>query len=66
MELEVTLEAKDRPDLPRLVVNMNPNGDRVMDHLKAEWTGVTLVVVDASPFPRACTGATGCVDVIAR
>lgn len=66
MELEVTLEAKDRPDLPRLVVNMSPNGDRVMDHLKAEWAGVTFIVVDASPYPRACTGATGCVDVIAR
>jgi hypothetical protein len=66
MDLEVVLEAKDRPELPRLVVNMSPNGDRVMDHLKAEWAGVTLTVVDASPFPRACTGATGCVDVIAR
>lgn len=66
MELEVTLEATGRPDLPRLVVNMNPNGDRVMDHLKAEWAGVTLTVVDASPFPRSCSGATGCVDVIAR
>jgi len=66
MELEVTLEAKDRPELPRLVVNMSPNGDRVMDHLKPEWAGVTLTVIDASPFPRACTGATGCVDVIAR
>ena len=39
---------------------------RVMDHLKAEWAGVALTVVDASPFPRACTGATGCVDVITR
>lgn len=66
MDLEVTLEAEGRPDLPRLVVNMNPNGDRVMDHLKSEWAGVKLVVVDASPFPRACTGATGCVDTIAR
>lgn len=66
MDLEVVLEANGRPELPRLVVNMNPNGDRVMDHLKAEWAGVTFTVVDASPFPRACSGATGCVDVIAR
>lgn len=66
MDLEVVLEAKDRPELPRLVVNMSPNGDRVLEHLKAEWAGVTLTVVDASPFPRACTGASGCVDAIAR
>jgi hypothetical protein len=66
MELEVTLEAKGRPDLPRLVVNMSPNGERVMEHLKAEWAGVTFQVVDASPFPRECRSATGCVDQIAR
>ncbi len=66
MELEVVLEAKDHPELPRLVVNMSPNGDRVLEHLKAEWANITLQVVDASPFPRACAGATGCVDVIAR
>jgi hypothetical protein len=67
MELEVVLEAKDRPELPRLVVNMGPTADRVMQHLKPEWVGVTLTVVDASPFPRACPGTvTGCVDLLAR
>ncbi len=66
MDLEVVLEATGRPDLPRLVVNMSPNGDRVLEHLKSEWTGVTLTVVDASPFPRTCTSATGCVDLVAR
>lgn len=66
MDLEVTLEPVNHPELPRLVVNMSPNGDRVMDHLKAEWVGVTLQVVDASPYPRECRGATGCIDQIAR
>jgi hypothetical protein len=67
MELEVVLEATGRPELPRLVVNMGPTADRVMQHLKSEWVGVTLTVVDASPFPRACPGTVaGCVDLLAR
>lgn len=66
MELEVVLEAKDRPQLPRLVVNLQPNGERVMEHLKAEWAGAVLTVVDVSPFARECRVATGCVDQIAR
>ena len=66
MDLEVVLEPKDHPELPRLVVNMNANGERVLEHLKGEWANVQLTIVDASPFPRACPGATGCVDLIAR
>ena len=66
MDLEITLEPVNRPDLPRLVVNMSPNGDRVMSHLKSEWVGVTFQVVDASPYPRECRSATGCIDQIAR
>lgn len=66
MELEVVLEAKDRPALPRLVVNLQPNGERVLEHLKAEWVGAELTIVDASPFARPCRAATGCVDLIAR
>ena len=66
MDLEVVLEAKDRPDLPRLAINLAPNADRVMQHLKSEWIGVTLVVVDASPFPRQCPAEGGCVDLLAR
>ncbi len=66
MELEVVLEAKDRPELPRLVVNLSPNGERVMEHLKGEWLGAVLTVVDAGPFARECRGATGCVDLIVR
>ncbi|MBA3464202.1 MAG: hypothetical protein H0T46_29880 [Deltaproteobacteria bacterium] len=66
MELEVTLEANGRPELPPLVVNMSPNGERVMEHLRGQWAGVTFTVVDASPFPRECRSATGCIDQIAR
>lgn len=66
MELEITLEPVNRPELPLLVVNMSPNGERVLDHLKAEWAGVSFKVIDASPYPRECRAATGCVDQIAR
>jgi hypothetical protein len=66
MDLEVVLEPKDRPELPRLAVNFSPNADRVMQHLNADWLGVTLVVVDASPFPRQCPVEGGCVDLLAR
>jgi len=66
MELEVVLEAPDRPDLPRLVVNLPANVDRVMQHLKAGWVGVTPVVVDAGPFPRPCPAGGGCIDLLVR
>lgn len=66
MDLEVVLEAKDNPALPRLAVNLNASSDRVLQHLKAEWVGVKLTVVDASPYPRACPNADGCVDLLAR
>jgi len=38
----------------------------VLEHLKNEWVGVTFDVIDASPFPRTCKSATGCVDLIVR
>lgn len=66
MDLEVTLEASDRPALPRLVVNLPANVDKVLEHLKGEFAGATLTVVDASPFPRTCPTGGGCVDRIAR
>ncbi len=66
MGLEVVLEAKDRPTLPRLLVNLSPNTDRLIDHLDAAFLGATLLVVDASPYPRVCPGASGCVDRLER
>ncbi len=66
MGLEVILEATGRPELPRLVVNLPPTADRVMEHLKPEWVGASLVVIDASPYPRQCPAEGGCVDLLAR
>ncbi len=66
MGLEVMLEAADRPELPRLLVNLPPNIDRLIEQLDARFVGATLVVLDASPYPRACPGANGCVDKLQR
>jgi hypothetical protein len=64
--LEVVLEAQARQGLPRLVVNLPPNVDKVIHQLKPEFIGATLVVVDASMFPRKCPAGGGCVDQLAR
>jgi hypothetical protein len=67
MALEVVLEAKGKPELPRLLVNLTPNADRLIDHLTPDFIGATLEVVDASPYPRPCPAkATGCIDKLAR
>ncbi|HVK83861.1 MAG TPA: retropepsin-like aspartic protease [Kofleriaceae bacterium] len=66
MDLEVVLEAKGKPELPRIVVNLSPSSDRVLAHLKPDWVGAELVIVDASPFARPCVNADGCVDLLAR
>ncbi len=64
--LEVVLEARDKPELPRIAINLPPDADRAMEHLKAEWVGVQLDVVDLSPHPRPCPAAGGCIDLLAR
>jgi hypothetical protein len=66
MGLEVMLEAKDRPELPRLLVNLPEHTDRLIEQLPAAWLGATIEVIDASPFPRVCPGPSGCVDKLAR
>jgi Aspartyl protease len=66
MPLEVVLEAKHKPELPRLIVNLPENVDRLLDQLDAQWIGATIDVVDASPYPRQCPGKNGCVDKLAR
>lgn len=65
MGLEVMLAARGQPGLPRLVANLPPHVDRLIHHLKPEFVGQTLEVVDASPFPRRCPGSGGCVDQVA-
>jgi hypothetical protein len=71
MPLEIVLEARTGASpaataLPRLIVNMPANIDRLIDHLGPEFLGTTLEVIDASPYPRACPTADGCVDQLAR
>lgn len=69
MGLEVVLEGQGKADaaaLPRLLVNMPPHVDRLIHQVKPDFLGTTLVVIDASPYPRACPGQNGCVDLIAR
>jgi hypothetical protein len=65
-DLEIILEAKDKPELPRLIVNLPAHLDRVIDQLPAEFVGTTLHVIDASPFPRQCPAKVACVDKLAR
>lgn len=64
-DLEIVLEAKDRPTTPRVLVALPASATRAMQQLKGDFVGATLEVVDASPFPRACPGA-ACVDLLAR
>jgi len=66
MGLEVTLEAQGEARLPYLIVNLPSHVDRLIHQLKPDFLGKTVVVVDASPFPRACPGTGGCVDQLAR
>ncbi|MGE0397673.1 MAG: retropepsin-like aspartic protease [Kofleriaceae bacterium] len=65
VDLEIVLEAKDRPASPRVLVALPASASRAMQQLKGDFIGATLEVVDASPYPRACPGA-ACVDLLAR
>ena len=65
VDLEIILEAKDRPSTPRVLVALPASASRAMQQLKGDFVGATLEVVDASPYPRACPGA-ACVDLLAR
>jgi len=62
MDFEVVLAAVGKPSMPWLIVNLSSNVDRVMAHLSAEWLGVTLQVIDISPYPRRCPGGGSCID----
>jgi hypothetical protein len=65
VDLEIVLEAKDRPATPRVLVALPASASRAMQQLKGDFVGATFDVVDASPFPRPCPGA-ACVDLLAR
>ena len=65
--LEVVIAAKGTdPAAPLLwlVANLPPEADRAITHLPASYLGAELTVVDASPFPRTCPAAGGCIDTL--
>lgn len=68
MPLEIVLEAKNRPELPLVIVNLPAHVDRLIDQLPPEFAGVTLETVDVGPYPRDCPPQlkNGCVDKLAR
>ncbi len=59
--LEVTLGFANRADLPKLIVNVPAGVDRVMEHLRGNYAGAELAVLDVSPYPLHCPTSTGCV-----
>jgi hypothetical protein len=65
IDLEIVLEARERPTTPRVLVALPASASRAMQQLKGDFVGATMDVVDASPFPRPCPGA-ACVDLLAR
>lgn len=65
IELEILLEAKDRPATPRVLVALRASASRAMQQLKGDFIGASFEVIDASPYPRACPGE-ACVDLLAR
>ncbi|HEY4241364.1 MAG TPA: hypothetical protein VGM88_16195 [Kofleriaceae bacterium] len=63
--LEVLLApAEGAKQVPTLVVNIPAGTQKVLDHLHEEYAGARLEVMDASPFPRSCPTAAGCVDTL--
>jgi TonB family protein len=44
-----------------LVIALPGSADQLTAPVPAEYAGATLTVLDASPFPRDCPGAGGCV-----
>ena len=53
-------------DLPYLVVHLPENQERIMNRLDPSYRGYKMVVLDVSPFPRACQHATGCIASLSR
>jgi len=51
--------------LPSLIVNLPAGADAASTQLGPDYADKHLVVVDASPYPRSCPRAGGCIDSIA-
>lgn len=59
----MTTDGKLAP-LPFLVINLPADANDASTQLGPEFAGLDLRVVDASPYPRACGHAGGCIDSI--
>jgi hypothetical protein len=70
VSLEVLFQAVDaqgKPlELPRLVANLPPDASRATQKLDSAYAGAKLVVLDVSPYPRACAKGGGCVAALVR
>lgn len=65
LEVLVAVKTPDPAVHPKwLVVNLPANVNRAMTHLSPAYVGAQFVVVDASPFPRACPDQDGCIDAL--
>jgi hypothetical protein len=68
--LEVLFQAVDatgKPlDLPRLVANLPADAPRATQKVDAAFAGAKLVVLDVSPYPRACSRGGGCIAALTR
>jgi hypothetical protein len=66
LDLEIVLAAVGADgapsELPRLVVNLPKDVDTLSNQLDPSYTGIKLVVIDLSPYPRACGKPTGCIQ----
>jgi hypothetical protein len=65
LPLEVVIAVTGKPGLSWLLASLPAGADRAMTHVSADYLGATLTIVDASPFPRACPAAGGCIDKLA-
>ncbi len=69
LDLDLLVRAVDDSgaarDLPALIVSLPAGADSATTLLDPAYAGARLVVVDVSPFPRACRGGGGCIVPLA-
>lgn len=65
LEVVVAVKGSDPASpLEWLVANLPATADRAIAHLPPSYLGAELTIVDASPFPRTCPAAGGCIDTL--
>jgi len=65
LEALVAVKGADGTKKATLVVSLPADANQAMTHLGGEFSGATVTVLDADPFPRTCPAQGGCVDVLA-